>query len=170
MARTQVLNVVIITSLNRKDFKMWKDKGRGSRIWLICCSNELTEVLKLSCRSVEGQQALVFIMEASSESTGSSTPANFVEADIREIKRDVMVLQRQVEAIDTEGGRRLENVDKDLVFLRKQIKWAVKQAENVVIGLIAELEIKVDKLALKFVKLEAATKPIPLSRSYENIK
>ena len=68
MARTQVFNVVIITSLNRKVFKMRKDKGRGSRIWLICCSNELAEVLKLSCRSVEGQQALVFIMEASSES------------------------------------------------------------------------------------------------------
>ena len=60
---------------------------------------------------------------------------------------------------NTEGGRRLENVDKDLVHLWKKIKWAVRKSENVVIGLIAELEIKVDKLALKLVKKEAPPNP-----------
>ena len=61
-------------------------------------------------------------MEASSESSGSSFPPNFTKVDIRELKKDVMVLQAQVEAIDTEGSRCLENVDKDLVHLWKKIK------------------------------------------------
>ena len=103
-------------------------------------------------------RALVISMEASAESFGSSSPPNFVEADIGVLKRDVMVLQEQVEAIDTKGGRRLENVDKDLVYLRKQISRAVRKSENFLIGLIAELEIKVDKLSLKLVKKEAPPK------------
>ena len=111
----------------------------------------------------------MFITEASFESTGLSIPSNFAEVDIGEFKKDVKVLQIQVEAIDTEGGRRLENVDKDLVFLRKQIKRAVKRSENVVIGLIVELEIKVDKLALKLAKMDASSNPCPLSRLDENI-
>ena len=60
--------------------------------------------------------------------------------------------------IDTKGGRRLGNVDKDLVYLRKQISRAVRKSENFLIGLIAELEIKVDKLSLKLVKKEAPPK------------
>ena len=60
-------------------------------------------------------------METDSESFGSSSPPNSVEADIRDLKREVRVLQDQVEAIDTEGGRRFENVDNDQVYLRKKI-------------------------------------------------
>ena len=65
-----------------------------------------------------------------------------------------MALQDQVETIDTEGGRHLENVDKDLAYLRKKISHEVRKAENAVIGLIAELEIKVDNLVDVFVTLE----------------
>ena len=46
-------------------------------------------------------------------------------------------------------------MDKELAYLRKKINHEVKRSENEVIGLIAELEIKVDKLALKLVKHEA---------------
>ena len=42
-----------------------------------------------------------------------------------------------------EGRRRLENVDKDLVFPRKEFKRAVKRLEKAVIKLMADLEIKV---------------------------
>ena len=63
----------------------------------------------------------MFSMEASIESSGLSSPPNFVEVDVRNLKRDAMVLQEQVEAIDTEGGRNLENMDTDLVYLRKKI-------------------------------------------------
>ena len=108
-------------------------------------------------------------MEASSKSTGSSPPALFVESDIRDLQRDVKELQRTMEAINSEGGRCLENVDRDLVFLQKQFKRAVKRLENVVIELVAGLDIKVETLALKVVKMEAVTKPSPLSRPHENI-
>ena len=46
---------------------------------------------------------------------------------------------------------------KDLVFLHKKLKRKVKRSENALIKLIAELEIKVDKLSLKLVKHEASS-------------
>ena len=47
-------------------------------------------------------------------------------------------------------------MSKDLVFLRKKIKHKVKRSENVLSRKLAELEIKVDKLALKLVKHKAS--------------
>ena len=58
-----------------------------------------------------------------------------------------------------------KNVDKDLAYMRKKIRRKVKRSENVVIGLIAELEIKVDKLALNLVKHEAPPNPRSSSSS-----
>ena len=40
--------------------------------------------------------------------------------------------------------------------MRKKLKRKVKRSENALIRLIEELEIKVDKLALKLVKHEAS--------------
>ena len=57
-------------------------------------------------------------------------------------------------AIDYEGGRRLDHVNKDLVFLRKKINRKAKWTENSLTRKIVELELKVDKLTLKFVKHE----------------
>ena len=57
-------------------------------------------------------------------------------------------------AIDYEGKRILEHVNKDLVFLRKKIKRKVKWTEKLLTRHIVELELKVDKLALKLVKHE----------------
>ena len=50
----------------------------------------------------------------------------------------------------------MDNVGKDLVFLRRKLKGKVKRSENALIRLIAELEIKVDKLSLKLIKHEAS--------------
>ena len=50
----------------------------------------------------------------------------------------------------------MENVDKDLVFLRKEFKRAVKRSENAVLGLMSELEIKMENPKLKVLKMEAA--------------
>lgn len=75
------------------------------------------------------------------------------------MKHDFKLMQNQVTAIDHECGQRLDNVGKDLAYLRRQIKRKVKRPENALIGLIAELEIKVDKLVLNLVKQEAP--PIP---------
>ena len=117
MDRMMVLSAMNFMFLNHKDIRMRKEKGRGSRIWLSCSRSELVVVLKVVCRSVEGKQILVFVMEASSESTGSSPPALFIESDIRDLQRDVKELQRTMEAIDTTGGRRSQNLDRDMVFL-----------------------------------------------------
>ena len=70
------------------------------------------------------------------------------------MKHELKTLQNQVNAIDNEGGRRLDNVGKDPAHLRKKIKHKVKRFENVVIGLIAELEIKVERLELKVARLD----------------
>ena len=64
------------------------------------------------------------------------------------------MLHNQVNAIDCEGGKRLYNVGKDLVFLRRTLKHKVKRSENALIRLIAELEIKIDKLSLNLDKKE----------------
>ena len=86
---------------------------------------------------MNGNKILVLSMEAGSASSSASSPPRSVEVVIRDLKNDVRVLQDQVEAIDTEGGRRLENMDKDLAYLRNKISRKVRKAENAVIGLIA---------------------------------
>ena len=53
----------------------------------------------------------------------------------------------------------MENVNTDLAYMQKKITRKVKRSKNAVIGLIAELEIKVDKLALKLVKHETPPNP-----------
>ena len=108
---------------------------------------------------MNGKEILMLRMETGSASSSASSPPRSVVAMVRNLKHDVKALQDQVEAIDTEGNMRLENVDKDLVYLRKKISREVRRFENAVIGLIAELEIKVDKLALKVVKHEVAPNP-----------
>ena len=65
------------------------------------------------------------------------------------------MLQTQVNVIDYEGRRRLEHVNKDLVFLRKKFKQKVKWTENLLTRKIVKLEIKVNKLAFKLVKHQA---------------
>ena len=147
--------------MNGKYIRMCKEKGRGSLIWLLCRRSEGEVVSKVVCGSgcVERQCLLVVVMKALYKSTGSCPSTCFVETDIRDIKREVKELQRTMEAIDIEGSRHLENVDKYLDFLRKQINRSVKNSKNAVIGLVAELEIKVENVALKVVKMEVAANP-----------
>ena len=108
---------------------------------------------------MNGKEILIIIMEVGSASSNASSSPRPEVAVIRDLKQDIKVLQDQVDAIYTEGGRRLENVDKDLAYLQKNITHKVKRFENAVIGLIAELEIKVDKLALKLIKHKAPPNP-----------
>ena len=54
--------------------------------------------------------------------------------------------------MDYEGGRCLDHVSKDLVFLKKKIKEKVKHTEHSFSRQLVKLELKVDKLALKFLK------------------
>ena len=79
-----------------------------------------------------------------------------MDTKLKEVKHELKSLQTQVNVIEYEGGRRLDHVNKDLVFLRKKIKRKVKWTENSLTRQIIELELKVDKLALKLVKHEAS--------------
>ena len=99
---------------------------------------------------------------ASSKSLGSSMPA-LVDYDVRE---EVEKLKGTVEVIDYEGGRRLENVEGDLAFLRNEFKRTVRKSESAIIKFLANLEVKVDKLKLRVVKLECASKSGSLSYPY----
>ena len=63
----------------------------------------------------------------------------------------------------------MENMDKELVDFRNQLRRAVRKLKNGVIGLIVELEIKVEKLTLKLIKKEAPPKPGSLSSFDANI-
>ena len=125
------------------DIKEWKAECRSKLAALI--SWEL-------CRLV-AWRLLLLRMEVGFSSTVAPVPIS-VDTKIKEVKHEVKSLQTQVNAIDYEGRRCLEHVNKDLVFLRKKIKQKVKRTEDWLTRKMVELEIKVDKLALKLVKHE----------------
>ena len=94
----------------------------------------------------------VVVIMACSESLGSSLSA-LIDYDMKE---EVEKLKGTVVVINTKGGRHLGNGEGDLAFFRKEFKHTVKKYETTVIKLLANLEVKVEKLALRVVKLECA--------------
>ena len=112
--------------------------------------------LAISIYRLAAKSLLIIRMEAGSSSAVAPTIPNPVDTKVRELLQDLKSLHTQVNAIDYEGRRRLEHVNKDLVFLRKKFKRKVKRTENSLTRQIVELEIKVNKLALKLVKHEAS--------------
>ena len=114
------------------------------------------------------KKLLLVKMDDGSSSTIVHVPPNPTELKIRDMKQDLKLLQNQFNAIDYEGGRRLDHMSKDFVFLRKKIKQKVKRSENLLSRQLAELEIKVDKLALKIVKHEASGSD--MSSSYGRVE
>ena len=61
---------------------------------------------------------------ATFESIGSSMPA-LVDFDVQE---EVEKLKETVDVIDSEGGRRLDNWEGDLAFLRKEFKHTIRKS------------------------------------------
>ena len=121
----------------------------------ITCEVKNGHLQELCCRLVNEKEFLFIRMEGGS----ASSTLKPMEAIIKEMKHDFKMPQNQVNAYDSEGGQRLDNVGKDMAHLRRKIKRKVERSENALIGLIAELEIKVDKLTLNLVKQEAP--PVP---------
>ena len=101
---------------------------------------------------------------ANSKSMRSSTPT-LVEFDVQEEAEN---LKETMDVIDSEGGRRLDNVEGDLAFLRKEFKHTIRKSQSAILKFLANLEVKVDKLELKVVKLENASKSGSSSYSFGN--
>ena len=115
------------------------------KIWCVCISEDFVRFL--SVQDVFNMD----VSSASSKSTVSSPPMHPMETDIREIKKMNWYLGK----IDTKGGRRLETIDRDMAFLRKEFARSISRTEYALTRMLAELEIKLEKLELKVVKLEA---------------
>ena len=75
------------------------------------------------------------VVMASYESLGSSMPT-LVDYDVR---GEVEKLKGTVEVIYSEGCIRLENVEGDLVFLRKEFKRTVRKLESAIIKFLENL-------------------------------
>ena len=96
-------------------------------------------------------------------------PSSF-ETDIREIKKNIKKMNRHLSNIYSEGGRWLETIDRDMAYLKKEFTRSISRTENALTGMLAELEIKFEKLELKVVKLEATKFSGSSSRHGEKAK
>ena len=134
---------------NGRCFMLWVDcTSEEIVLWFVCFSEELvgSSALVRNCALV---QNIICNMESSStsfESTGSSPLAQFIETDIKEMKKKIKRINKLLGKLDSEGGRRLDNVDKDMVYLKKEIDHSISRTGNVLTAMLADLEIKFKKL------------------------
>ena len=68
-------------------------------------------------------------MGASSDSTASFDPSLFIAAELREIKKNIKRQNHYLHRLDTEEGRRLEIVDKDMSQLCEEFVHSISQTE-----------------------------------------
>ena len=93
-------------------------------------------------------------MEMSSESTTSSAPVHSIESDIRNIRNKIKRMNRYLNRMDTEGGHRLEIIERDMVQLRKEFSRSISLTKQALTWMLEDLEIKSEKLELNVGKLE----------------
>ena len=53
---------------------------------------------------------------------------------------------------DVESAHRFDNVYKDLAYVKKEGEWAISRTKNVLTSMLADLEIKFEKLELEVAK------------------
>ena len=122
-----------------------KCNGRCLQFWFICIGKDFVGIFSI--------QVVLCNMDTSSESTAYSAPAQFIETDIREIKKKIKKMNWYMSRIDSKGGRRLETVEMDMAHLRKEFAWSISRTKNALTGMLTDLEIQFEKLELKVVKL-----------------
>jgi len=93
-------------------------------------------------------------MEMSLESTASSAPVESIESDISNIRKKIKRMNRYLNRMDTEGGRRLEIIERDMVQLRKEFSGSISLTKEALTWMLKNLEIKSEKMELNVGKLE----------------
>ena len=93
-------------------------------------------------------------MKMSSESMASSVPVHSIESDIRNIRKKIKRMNRYLSRMDTEGGSRLEIIERDKVQLRKEFSHSISLTKKALTWMLEDLEIKSEKLELNVEKLE----------------
>ena len=96
-------------------FMLWFDcTSEEIVLWFVCISEELAGVLSVHIVTCNMEASLALF-----EFTGSSPPAQFIETDIREMKKNIRRINRFLGKLDSEGGCQLDNVVRDMLHLRK---------------------------------------------------
>ena len=113
---------------------------------------------------------LFVTMEDSLESTGSSPPAQFIETDIKEMKRNLRGINKVIDRMDFEGACCFDNVYRDMGQVKKVYDHSISCIENMLIGMIANLETRFENMELKIAMLEATKHPGSSSHHSENFK
>ena len=93
-------------------------------------------------------------MEMSSKSTASSAPVQSIESDISNRRKKIKRMNRYLNRMDTEGGHRLEIIERDMVQLRKEFSRSISLTKQALTWMLEDLEIKSEKLELNVGKLE----------------
>lgn len=83
------------------------------------------------------------------------------------MKRKIRGINKVIGKIDSKGARRFDNVYKDMGHVKKNCERSIARTENVLTGMIANLEIKFEKMELKVANLEVANFPGSSSRHGE---
>ena len=168
MDKWSVYDGKFILQDKRKDchFMLWFDcTSEEIMLWFFYISEELKGVFSVHIVTCNMEAS-----SASSKSTGSSPPAQFIKTDIREMKKKIRRINRFLGKLDSEGGRWLDNIGRDMVHLRIEFDRSILRTENALTGMLAELEIKFEKLELKVAKLEATNFSSSSSRYGEKAK
>ena len=86
------------------------------------------------------------------------------------MKKKIRGINRVLRRIDSEGSRRFDNVYKDMAHVNKECERSIARTENVLTGMLVDLEIKFEKMELKVAKLEVVNFPGSSSSHGEKTK
>ena len=86
------------------------------------------------------------------------------------MKKKIKGISRVLSRINVKGARRFDNIYKYMAHVIKECECSIARTENVLTSMLADLEIKFEKMELKVAKLEVMNFPGSSSRHHENAK
>ena len=97
----------------------WADcSSKGIVLWFVQIYEDFvgSSASEKDCAQV---LSIIHSMEASSQSTGSLSPTQFIEIDIKEMKNKIKKINKVPRRIASEGAHRFDNVYKDKAHVKK---------------------------------------------------